>query len=229
MFLNISVVVLGVGAVVVYLKAVRSDKSWGIPVVSLLALGAIVISVLNMAGVGEGRSARAVLVRERYQPIDMLGRQLRGTLNEGDNVLLMTKGRDALEMEHFMEEYKSTIESSARTQVNLFHADVCDEMTALDAAAFNAVIEDYRDKELALIVALDGLPVYDHGDMIYDLEYLSCLEWSNPPLIVSLEFDEPNYDMLRDYIENDYLKAVALRPATDETVVVTRDNLEYLH
>ncbi len=85
---NLIAILLGVAAIVVYVKAVRYDKEWGTPVMTLLVLGAVVAVILPMTGM-ERRMQQRRWERLRFESERLLGEALAPHLSEGSNILLV--------------------------------------------------------------------------------------------------------------------------------------------
>lgn len=223
-------VLLGVAAIVVYVKAVRYDKKWGTPVMTLLVLGAVVAAILPMTGL-ERRMAERSAEQHRFARKRMLAEALAPHLSDGANILLVSPEHRAEETG----EFKEAFEEGAGFSVNIAETVISDRaaMNEPDSYTFNEAIAPHEDEDIDAIISLTGLPHYpdeDTGEKVYELEDLECVDWAEPPLFAASQLGyKYDPDVLRDYIQEELLTAilVALEPGSEE-ILITSDNLDDL-
>ncbi len=234
---NLIAVICGVLALIVYMKAVRYDKDWGTPVMTLLVLASIVSVILPYTGIKQRRQMKQ-WERMQHMHLALLGEKLAPQLSDGANVLLLTideedmyteedlemaEGEYREEMESYMEsreerrrEMVENFETGAGIRINLLiegSDDYYDDYT--DAKFFNEMIAPYRDENIDLIISEFGLPSYSEYDedthfdkTFYELEYLICFEWDDRPLFAADIGRQYDAEKIKSYFEDDYLDAV---------------------
>lgn len=229
MFQVISVL-LGVAAIVVYVKAVRYDKKWATPVMTLLILGTVVAAILPMTGL-ERRMAERSAEQHRFARKRMLAEGLAPHLSDGANILLVSPEHMAKETD----EFKKAFEKVAGFSVNIAETVISDRaaMNKPDAHTFNEAIAPHEDEDIDAIISLTGLPHYpdeDTGEKVYEVQKLECVDWAEPPLFAATKLGyRYDPDVLRDYIQEKLLTAilVTLEPGSEE-ILITSENLDDL-
>jgi hypothetical protein len=81
---TIIAIILGIAAVVVYFKGARADKPWGTPLLVLLVIGAVVAVFAERLDIGSSIGRR----RRRFQSARLLGKGLKGKIDDGAKVLI---------------------------------------------------------------------------------------------------------------------------------------------
>ena len=249
-------VVLAVAALVVYVKGVRYDKSWATPVMTLLVLGAVVAVILPRTPQWRRRQM-ARRMGPSYESVEYLAEKLAPQLSDGARVLVLRDLVEAEMMELEDEEYFNddysvpTVEESvseisegiarafrrgAGFDIEIV-ANVPPKLDAYDYDDYYILIEEptvgalddaiapYED-DLDLIISMINLPGQPY-DGIYELEYLAFYDWANVPLFAWDAGRIEDSEVIRNYIEDGLLAAVAFRHPDREIglMAVSQDNL----
>lgn len=246
MWTSILAVLLGVAAVIVYIKGAKPEKPWGKPLLVILVLGAVLSVVLPRTRMWKEAMRPHV---ERYKSIKMLGEALRDDLNPGAKVVFIryrmdpemmmmeaetSEGDEPPTHEEMLQqrrsEVRSALESGLEFSVDVIGYDPPGLTDSYDergqnADAFNEVLEKYADNNVDVIISQVGLPRNEDGATEIDRLNLNAM-----PADVVFATDvglQYQPDDLKNGLEKGVIDAVVLHPSTKspERIVVTKSNL----
>lgn len=223
MWLYVISVVLFIGAIALY-WTVGKNEAWANPVLAIMLIGSFVCAVLPQTNIRQALRVRRAHAKAQ-ECYHVFLERLPEELREGDTVLFLVDPSMRIPGNTGM------LEEAAGCSLNI---EVISEPLVPQQDGireWNAALEEYRDEEVALIIATVGdtaLPVYarEEEEITYDLEDLSCFDWDDPPMFSAFVRGDYNPEELRDYIEEEKLAAVVVPGPEDERVVIGRDNIE---
>ncbi len=220
MFFNITAIVLGVTALVVYAVGVRSNRPHALRLMAFLALGALLaatVVVVPRAPI-QRRFRQWRLSRQQERARHEYLRELGGLIGRelahdlpADAAFLVIGGPEGYLDEEEASVMKKALEERTGLRIDITAAAAPE---CRDAQCYNLIIEPLAGTGIDVIIST--LPLKNRRELIYELEELSCFGWDDPPLFAAVAGFYYNPPMLRQYLRDGLLKTVVLYPAEDE-------------